>query len=403
VPGRSEPVAIVGAGPYGLAAAAFLRLAGIESRVFGAPMQFWREQMPSRMLLRSRLRASHIADPKQALKLDDFARSRGGALSTPLQVSDFIDYGHWFQRRAVADIDSRRVKQIELCNGGFSLVLEEGEPFVAGRVIITAGIGRFGWRPPPFNALPPTLVSHSSQHRDFERFRGESVVVVGAGQSALESAALLRESGAHVEVMARCASVFWLHETAHRVCLPLITPPPTGVGGRLLGWLAAMPDVYRRMPGRARQYALKRTYQPAGASWLRERLAQVPITTGKITTAVRVDGRSVCLQLDDGTTRRTNHVLLATGYRVDLTRYEFLGQDLLRMVQCTDGYPRLGPGFESSVAGLHFLGAPAAMSFGPIMRFVVGTWYAAPALTRHILGTPQSVLSLSFAHEGVFC
>ena len=34
-------VAIVGAGPYGLAAAAHLRRAGVEVRVIGQPMSFW--------------------------------------------------------------------------------------------------------------------------------------------------------------------------------------------------------------------------------------------------------------------------------------------------------------------------------------------------------------------------
>ncbi len=37
---------------------------------------------------------------------------------------------------------------------------------------------------------------------------------------------------------------------------------------------------------------------------------------------------------------------------------------------------------ESSVPGLHFLGAPAARSFGPLMRFVAGGWYGAESLTR---------------------
>jgi len=32
------------------------------------------------------------------------------------------------------------------------------------------------------------------------------------------------------------------------------------------------------------------------------------------------------------------------------------------------------------VPGLHFLGAPAALSYGPLMRFVAGTGYASAAL-----------------------
>jgi hypothetical protein len=47
-----------------------------------------------------------------------------------------------------------------------------------------------------------------------------------------------------------------------------------------------------------------------------------------------------------------------------------------------NGYPLLRPGMESSVPGLHFVGAPAAWSFGPIMRFVSGGWYTGRALAQ---------------------
>ena len=58
-----EQVAIIGAGPYGLALAAHLRGRGVEPAVFGRPMSFWEEHMPKGMLLRSPWRASHISDP----------------------------------------------------------------------------------------------------------------------------------------------------------------------------------------------------------------------------------------------------------------------------------------------------------------------------------------------------
>jgi hypothetical protein len=50
-----------------------------------------------------------------------------------------------------------------------------------------------------------------------------------------------------------------------------------------------------------------------------------------------------------------------------------------------DGYPKLDSGFETSLPGLHFLGAPAVLSFGPLMRFVAGTEFASTALTRRML------------------
>ena len=70
-------VTVVGAGPYGLSSAAYLRAAGLETRVFGEPMSFWENQMPAGMCLRSNWGASHIADPKQALTLDEYRPSKG--------------------------------------------------------------------------------------------------------------------------------------------------------------------------------------------------------------------------------------------------------------------------------------------------------------------------------------
>ena len=56
-------VTIIGAGPYGLSAGAFLKSKGLGVRVFGKPMEFWADKMPKGMLLRSPREASTIADP----------------------------------------------------------------------------------------------------------------------------------------------------------------------------------------------------------------------------------------------------------------------------------------------------------------------------------------------------
>jgi len=105
------------------------------------------------------------------------------------------------------------------------------------------------------------------------------------------------------------------------------------------------------------------------------------LTTGRCVVSAR-NGDGVLIELDDGTTRHVDHVMLGTGYRVDIGRYEFLDEKLLTRIYRVGGYPVLRRGLESSVPGLHFLGAPAAWSYGPLMRFVSGTWWAGNAL-RH--------------------
>ncbi len=101
---------------------------------------------------------------------------------------------------------------------------------------------------------------------------------------------------------------------------------------------------------------------------------------GAATTKGRVQ-----IVLDDDSVHIADHVILATGYRVDIAAYRFLSPMLLGQIAQTDGYPLLDAGLESSVAGLHFLGAPAAWSFGPMMRFVSGSSFAARALLKRVL------------------
>src|SRR5579872_100562 len=86
-------VTILGAGPYGLSAAAYLRAAGVEVRIFGEPMAFWERQMPSGMFLRSNWDASHIADPHRALTLNQYRSSCSNHLSAPIPLERFVDYG----------------------------------------------------------------------------------------------------------------------------------------------------------------------------------------------------------------------------------------------------------------------------------------------------------------------
>ncbi len=398
---KHGPVVIVGAGPYGLAAAAHLAHAGVDIRCFGEPLGFWKHHMPNGMVLRSRLRSSSIADPKRALTLARYGQATGKVVDRPdIGLKQFIDYGHWFQHQAIPEVDRRRVTSISRGDGCFDIVLADGETLAAAAVVVAAGLSPFPIRPRQFAACPPALVSHACDHADLGAFGGKPVIVIGAGQSALESAALLSERGASVELVARSSAIRWLPTddgsaapARRRIAVP---PPPTDGGGRLTGWLAATPDVFRRAPERMRSWTTTRCLLPAGAGALRPRMHEVRLSLERYVVRAEADRGKVRLVLNDNSERLSDHVLLGTGYAIDVLRYPFISAGLASEIRILDGYPLLGPGLESSVPGLHFLGAPAALSFGPINRFVVGTWYAAPALTRRILGRAQRPLSFSF-------
>ena len=259
----------------------------------------------------------------------------------------------------------------------------------ARRVVVAAGIAPFAYTPPEFAELPSELASHSSEHRELRRFAGKRVAVIGGGQSALESAALLHEQGAEVEVLVRHPRIYFLRRVPrlHRLGpLTNLVFAPAEVGPAGVSRLVSAPSWYRRLPRRMQDRFARRSLRPAGAAWLVDRLADVTITTGRSVVAARTAGAKVALDLDDGTRREVDHALLATGYRVDVTRYPFLAGPLLQRIALVGGMPRLTSAFESSVPGLYFLGAPSAWSFGPLMRFVAGTEFAAPVLARDIVG-----------------
>ncbi|MDD7941995.1 NAD(P)-binding domain-containing protein [Actinomycetospora lutea] len=388
-------VVVIGAGPYGLAATAHLRRAGVSTHVLGDPMSFWRT-MPEGMLLRSNRTATSIAEYDGPLSLETYAAARGWDVEMPVPLERFIDYGTWVQETAAPDVDRRRVQMLRREGGAFVLDLDDGDRLRAARVVIACGIADFVHRPVVGADLPPELMTHASEHRDLGRFAGRRVLVVGGGQSALESAALMHERGARVEVAVRAEHINWLHGGVWHRRLGRATPlvyAPTDVGPMGLSRLVAVPDLFGRLPRTVADPLAYRAIRPAGAAWLRPRLADVRITFGaEMRTASPTADGGVRVRLSDGGDREVDHVLLGTGYRVDIRRYPFLHPTLVAGIRTTAGYPRLRRGMETSVPGLHIVGAPAARSFGPTMRFVSGSWYTGRELARSLAGAPPAPL-----------
>jgi hypothetical protein len=401
--GGSSPeveAAVIGAGPYGLSAAAYLRHAGVEAILFGEPMEFWERHMPRGMLLRSRRRSSQMPDPEWNLSIENFEAETGTALPEPIPLESYLQYTRWYQQHAVPDVDTRKVTKLRRNGGGFELTLSDASRLRSTHVVVASGLSRFAWHSPPFDGFDGSFVSHSSDHSRLDGFAGKRVLVVGSGQSGLETAALLTESDADVEVVGRQPAVRWLSSDdspspAARINAAIL--PPTDVGGRVTGWVAAAPDLLRMLPGGWQRTVARRCTLPAGSGWLRPRLSKAKLTLGVVPVAARAQGTGMVVSLSDGGERHVEHVLLATGYRVDIAQLEFLAPELLGAIRTFGGCPILGPGFESeSVPGLHFVGASASMSFGPVMRFVVGTWYAAPTTARRILGRRRRTLRMSY-------
>ncbi|MFD7375567.1 FAD-dependent oxidoreductase [Streptomyces mirabilis] len=393
-----HPVAVIGAGPFGLSTAAHLRARGIPVRVFGEPMVSWRDHMPEGMLLKSTPVASSLDAPQPGHTLADYCDAAGiRRLVTDediIPVETFIAYGEWFQQQLVPELERVRVVSVDRRGSeGFELKLDSGESFTARAVVVATGLYGLAHLPPELGGAaadgptPTGPVSHSSQHHDLARFSGKELIVVGAGQSALETAALAAEAGAQVRVVSRGRSRVAFGAPPWKQ--PKLRPESPFGRAWSLWALSYYPHPYRYLPAEARHYLVRRVLGPLGAWWLRDRF-EGKVEVSEVSGIVRADvsdGRPVLsVQTLGGRSEElaADHVIAATGYRVDIAAMDFLGHELRTALAVSRGTPKLGAGYCSSVPGLYFTGLPAAASYGPVMRFVCGTEFASPRLAKHL-------------------
>lgn len=399
---RTEEVVIVGAGPYGLSSAAYLQDAGVDPYVIGKPMAFWKQSMPGGMLLRSGIEASNIAAPQQQLSLVAYQRTIGRKLQEPLPIEDFIAYGDWFQRQVAPNLDERQVSSIARSDDSFEITLDDGDQIRSKRVVLAVGIGLFSLRPEQFSLIPRELAPHASELHDLHQLRGKRVAVIGTGQSALEYAALLHENGADVVVISRSSEVkfrpfAWrkhlfrqltggpLRGLSHKII------PPTDLGDIRTARKMANPDLFKRQPPEVQEQLIRACTRPIGAYWLAPRLRDVQIKTTVSVTNAEVSGPTLKLALTDGTHEEVDMVLLATGYKIDISRYKILDSSIRQaMEQTADGYPVLSKSLQTSIPGLYIAGVVAEKALGPTLRFVTGTSNAGPRLASSITGRSTS-------------
>jgi len=383
--GQEKTTVVIGAGPYGLSSAAHIKSIGIQTLVFGKPMEFW-QNMPSEMYLKSSWSALNISDHAGKYSLNRFAQSFGIAKQEPVPLQIFLRYGRWFQQQVVPDVDQTYVQFLGKDGNQFHLDLTDGRSMKASAAIVATGISSFAYIPDFASHLPPTLASHNQAHKDFSQFKHKKVIVVGSGQSALETAALLHEADASVEVISR-GPVTWIDRRLYRYTGPArrIFYPPSDVGPPGVNWVVAFPLLFRRFSDEVRRSLDERAVRPAGAPWLRYKVeGKVTCTENtSILTAIE-HGERLHLKLSDGTTRDVDHIILGTGYRANIHALKFIDPSLLLEIQEHNGSPMLNEWFESSIPQLHFVGALAGYAFGPLCRFVVGSKVAARQVARHL-------------------
>ncbi len=388
-------VAIVGAGPYGLSLAAHLRAQGVPFRIFGKPMSSWRDHMPKGMKLKSDGFASNLSAPDTQSTLEAWCARNGrpyGAQKAPVALADFVAYADWFTRTYVADLEPLDVINTVFEGGIYTLTLETGAVVHARRVVMAVGISWFKQMPDEIKRLSWRHASHAFDHHDLAPLRGRDVIVLGAGASAVDTAIALDDAGARATVVARRKSIAF-HDApgdSDASILTQLQKPDTGIGP---GWrsffCANTPLLFHRLPERLRLRATRRHLGPAPGWFTRERFeGRIATRLGfELCEGQTVGGRVALTFKDDGGRRHTmsaDHVIAATGYKVDLDRLPFIDASVRGRIAQVERTPILSDQFESSLPGLYFVGLAAANSFGPLLRFMVGAEFAAPRLAQHL-------------------
>ncbi len=388
-------VVVIGAGPYGLSIAAFLRDRGIDFRIFGDAMQTWLHAMPRGMKLKSEGFASSLYDPHGEFTLAEYCRQQNlpyADAGLPVPIDTFSAYGLAFQKRFVPQLENRSVIALRRVENHFEVELDTGERVSARRVVLAVGLSYFPYVPPVLSQLVTDKITHSSKHEKVEGFRGAEVAVIGAGASAVDLAALLHQAGAKTHIVARSNAIRF-HDPPGKQPRPLmarIKNPGTGLGpGWKLLFYTKAPLVFHRLSPEFRVRAVRRTLGPAPGWFVKQDVVgKVPMHLGVNIQDAAIEGNRVVLRLADASgkteTLSADYVIAATGYRVDVDRVGFLSKDVREKIETLEGSPVLSTNFESSVPGLYFVGTAAANSFGPLMRFAYGAGFTSRQISRHL-------------------
>jgi thioredoxin reductase len=390
----STEVVIIGAGPFGLSLSAHLRSTGVPHLIVGRPLETWRTYMPEGMFLRSEPYGSDMASPQRGWDVEAYCKVHGltdyVARLGPLSLARFLDYGDWYVKNLVPDISDYRVTHVAPAGGGFRVAFEEAESVLAKTVVVATGVRPYAYVPEELRGLGTDLVTHAIDHGKLDAFKGRRVAVVGIGQSATETAAILHERGADVRMIGRRARINWLEPNPEKLS-------PIGrlrwpVNKLCEGWHCQVwnsPELYATLPLRMKMDKTKTVLGPAASWWLKDRVdGKIEVLGNTRVRSAAPEGSGVRLALDGPgpDVLDVDHVIAGTGFRVDLARLPFLPEETRMKIWTVNGYPIVDRAGESTVPGLYFMGSPSSFSLGPSVRFIAGTHNVAAKLAKSLAG-----------------
>lgn len=349
--------------------------------------------MPHGMQLRATWREMTLAGVGEPGEIEEWLRRTGGVRREPMSVEDFIDYADWYRARFVPREIHAEVTELTETDDMFRLATTAGDVYTATHVVVAVGVTPFAYVPPQLAPLVGRGVEIAVEIGDHRRLAGKRVAIVGAGQTAVETAARALDAGADVEILARSRLLWFADREPHvartgfREWLYRQAYPTVGYGPPLLNRIVLHPDLFALFPAQVRERLTRRLLRPGGSPWLREHVAhRARISEHVQVRSLSEKGQKLRLDVSDGSSRTVDVVLVAAGYRFDLDRLGFLHPNVRRKIRVVSGWPQLDRTFRSTHPRVYFVGYPAEGRFGASARFVLGVPFTAARVATAIDG-----------------
>jgi cation diffusion facilitator CzcD-associated flavoprotein CzcO len=364
------PLLIIGAGPYGLAMAAYAGRKKIEYMALGQTMDFWKSNMPDGMLLRSGCDWHY--DPFDQNTFECYLETRNlkPVDVEPLALDVYLSYVEWFVKQQRIEIMPAWVGQLNYVpdpSPFFEAVLRDGKTLTARNVVLALGFRYFKNVPEPYSALfPPGRLAHTCDLVDLAPLRGKRILIIGGRQSAFEWTALLNEAGAdHV-------SLSYRHPT------PAFQASDWSWVNPIVDAIAENPGWFRRLTDEEKARVNQQLWAEGRLKlepWLGARITKDTIhlfPESQVTGCRELPDHELEVSLD-GTTLMVDQIILATGYKVNVEKVPLLAQgNILAQLETRNGFPMLDEHFQSNLPGLFFTSMCATQDFGPFFAFTAG-------------------------------
>ena len=363
---------IIGAGPFGLAIAAEAAHAGIEHLVVGKPMEFWRKNMPKGMYLRSA--CDWHLDAQNVHTIERFLKEQGKTSRDvePLSLDFYLSYVEWFQEQKNIKPVPVYIRELNH-KGNFTATTVEGDTISARRVALAPGFKHFINIPDELkNRLPAGRFTHTCEFTDFSNTAGKRYLIIGGRQSAFEWAALLVEAG-----------VSAVH-LSHRHDSPAFAESDWSWVGPLVDGMVQNPTWFRNLSQEEKDEVSHKQWAEGRLKvepWLEPRLRNDRVHVWprtEVLTCVEQENGELKVELTNGETVAVDHIILATGYKVNIAQLPVLASgNILKKLKTRNGFPELDDHFQTSLPGFFITSMPATQDFGPFFGFTVAVRAAA--------------------------